>query len=78
MKLRSAAKIPREPLRDPHVSLLYKNLPMSAKRELASAIRLPFKEVIFDSVKAIRCTAPMEVPADVKTWRVIATKKLRG
>ena len=76
-ELRRAANAPRESLRDPHVSLLYKNLPMTSKRELASAIRLPFKEVIFDSIKAIRCSSPMEVPADVKSWRTVATKKLR-
>ena len=77
-KLRRAAKVPNEVLRDPHVSLLYKRMPMSAKRELASTIRLPFKEVVFDSIKAVRCSSPMEVPADVNSWRTVATKRLRG
>ena len=77
-KLRGAAKIPKEILRDPHVSLLYKRMPLSAKKELAATIRLPFKEVVFDSIKAIRCSSPMETPADVNSWRTVATKKLSG
>jgi hypothetical protein len=77
-KLRRATRVRQETLRDPHVSLLYKTLPMSAKRELASVIRLPFREVVFDSIKAVRCHAPLETPADVDSWRTVATKKLRG
>jgi 2'-5' RNA ligase len=75
--LRRAAKLPVKALRDPHLSLLYKRMPMSAKRELASTIRLPFREVVFDSIEAVQCVSPTETPADVKSWRVIATKKLR-
>jgi hypothetical protein len=77
-RLRRAGKVPKGVLRDPHVSLLYQRLPMSAKRQLASGIRLPFKEVLFDSIKAVRCNLPMETPADVKSWRTVATKKLSG
>ena len=77
-KLRRAAKVPKSVLRDPHVSLLYQRLPMSAKKQLASTIRLPFKEAVFDSIKAVRCSSPMEMPADVKSWRTVATKRLRG
>ena len=47
---------------DPHVSLLYKKLAPSVKRELASAIRFPFREIVFDSIKAVRCTLPVELP----------------
>jgi hypothetical protein len=78
IKVRRAAKIPQEILRDPHVSLLYKNMPMAAKRELAAMLRLPCKEVVVDSIKAIRCSSPMEAPADVNSWRVVAAKKLSG
>jgi hypothetical protein len=75
-KVRRAVKVPAGTLRDPHVSLLYKRMPMEAKRELASAIRLPFREVIFDSIKALRCNSPMTTAEDVKSWRLVATKKL--
>jgi hypothetical protein len=63
---------------DPHVSLLYKKLPSSVKKELASTIRLPFREVIFDSIQAVRCSLPVCNRADVEGWRVVATKSLRG
>ena len=76
--LRRATKVRQETLRDPHVSLLYKRLRMSSKKELASAIQLPFTEVVFDSIKAVRCYSPMETAADVDSWRKVATKKLRG
>lgn len=75
-KLRRAAKAPQEILRDPHLSLLYKDLSTPLKRGLASMIRLPFSEVTFDAIKAIRCHSPMTVPADVKSWRTVAAKKL--
>jgi hypothetical protein len=75
-KMRRAAGVPKEVLRDPHVSLLYKRMPMSSKRELAATIRLPFKEVLFDSIKAIRCQMPMDRPADLNSWRTVASKKL--
>jgi len=65
-------------LRDPHVSLLYKDLRASVKKELASTIRLPFREVVFDSVKAVCCALPTGNRTDVEAWRVIATKSLSG
>ena len=76
--LRRATKLSRVQLRDPHVSLLYKRMPMSAKKDLASTIKLPFREVIFDSIKAVRCISPTTTPVDVESWRVVATKSLSG
>jgi len=63
---------------DPHVSLLYRNLAAPMRQEIASTIRLPFREVIFDSIKIIRCTLPIRDRAAVEEWRVIATKRLLG
>ena len=63
-------------LRDPHVSLLYKRLPASMRRELAASIKLPFREINFDRIKTISCTVPVETQRDVESWRVVATKKL--
>ena len=75
-KLQRAAQLPPRALRDPHVSLLYSKMPLAAKKELAAAIRLPFEDVRFDTIKAIRSNTPMRTPADVKSWRVVATRKL--
>jgi 2'-5' RNA ligase len=65
-------------IQNPHVSLLYKKLPPSTRRDLAAAIKMPFREVIFDQVKAVSCVTPTETQRDVKAWRVIATKRLSG
>lgn len=70
---RSRAKLAH----DPHVSLIYKKMPASAKKELTSAIQLPFSTVIFDSIKAVRCALPTKTRSDVEAWRVVAKKSLR-
>lgn len=75
-QLRRAAKLHVRALRDPHVSLLYTNIPLSSEKELAHTIHLPFREVIFDSIKIVRCNSSTKTPADVKGWRVLSTKKL--
>jgi 2'-5' RNA ligase len=71
-----AVKSKTETVDDPHVSLLYKKLATPVKKELASTIQLPFSEVTFDSIKAVRCDLPVESSADVEAWRVVATKSL--
>lgn len=65
------------PLRDPHMSFLYKKMPAAVKRELAATIKLPFREITFDSIKAVRCVAPTTTRREVEAWRVLATKHLR-
>jgi len=76
--LSRATKSRIKPVRDPHVSLLYKKLPPSIKRELAATIRLPFRDVIFDSIQAVRCSLPVADRADVEGWRAVAIKRLSG
>jgi len=63
-------------LRDPHVSLLYKQLPASIRRELAAAIKLPFREVTFDALEAVSCEIPCQTRRDVERWQVVVTKRL--
>jgi hypothetical protein len=63
---------------EPHLSLLYKKMPILARRELAGSIKLPFSTVVFDSIKAVRCVSPTCNRADVEAWRIIATKALSG
>jgi 2'-5' RNA ligase len=62
---------------NPHVSLLYKKLPAPTRRRLASMVKLPFSQVVFDSIQAVRCSAPLRDPADIKKWKVVATKSLK-
>jgi 2'-5' RNA ligase len=63
---------------EPHLSLLYKAMPSATRRELASSINVPFPEVHFDALKAVRCVSPTRSRSDVDAWRVVATKKLCG
>jgi 2'-5' RNA ligase len=73
-----ATKSRAKRVHDPHVSLLYKQLPAGAKRELALTIKLPFRGVVFDSIKAVRSASPIKTRDDVEAWRVIARKSLSG
>jgi 2'-5' RNA ligase len=61
----------------PHVSLLYKNIPAAAKKQLASTLKLPVREVVFDTIKAVRCAFPARTCRDVESWRVLAKKHLK-
>jgi 2'-5' RNA ligase len=60
----------------PHLSLLYKNLPAVMRTELAASIEVPFAEVTFGAIKAIRCVSPTESRADVEAWRVVGATVL--
>ena len=62
----------------PHLSLLYKNLAVATRYELAASINVPLAEVTFDAVKAVRCISPTESGADVEAWRVVAAASLSG
>jgi 2'-5' RNA ligase len=61
----------------PHLSLLYKNLPAATRSELAASITLPFSEIPFDSLHAIRCVSPTQTGADVEAWELISSRILR-
>ena len=60
----------------PHLSLLYKKMPAVARRQLAGSIKVPFSEVTFDALRAVRCVSPTRTRADVEAWRVVATTEL--
>lgn len=76
VQLAQATKSRAKSVSDPHVSLLYKKLRAATQKELALTIRLPFREVLFDSLVAIRCILPVRHRADVEAWRAVATKSL--
>jgi 2'-5' RNA ligase len=61
---------------NPHLSLLYKRMSIQDRRLLMHSIEVPFPEVTFDSLKAVRCISPTRSRADVEAWRVLAEKPL--
>jgi len=74
--LNRAAKSRAKAPSDPHVSLLYKKLPASAKKQLAAVMKLPFRSVVFDSIAVVRCPSPSRTKADVDAWKILAKKSL--
>lgn len=60
----------------PHLSLLYKNLPVAIRAELADSLTLPFCEATFGAIKAVRCVSPTESGADVEAWHVVGATVL--
>jgi hypothetical protein len=77
VNLGRVTKSRRRSLTDPHLSLVYKPLPVAVKSALAAVIRLPFREVLFDSIQAVHLTLPVGSRADVEAWRIVAKKSLR-
>src|SRR6266704_1907043 len=53
------------------LSLLYNKLEPAVQRELAASIVVPFSQITFDRIKAVRCVSPTQSRADVESWRVI-------
>lgn len=60
----------------PHLSLLYNKMETAVRRKLAALIAVPFSEITFDRIKAVRCVSPTQCRADVEAWRVIAAEEL--
>jgi 2'-5' RNA ligase len=61
---------------DPHVSLLYKTLPVETQSLLAATIHLPCQDVRFDAVEVVRCRVPVTTAADVAAWQIVASHRL--
>jgi hypothetical protein len=60
----------------PHLSLLYKNLAVASRRQLAASISVPSSEITFDTIKAVRCVSHTESRVDVESWQTLVTNKL--
>lgn len=60
----------------PHLSLLYKNMLVGTRRELAASITLPLSEIRFHALQAIRCVSPTQSAADVAAWQFLAATRL--
>jgi len=63
---------------NPHLSLLYKDLPEEAKRATAGGIHLPFSRVEFDRVKVTSTLAEISTAADVAAWQTLGECPLTG
>lgn len=73
---RIAAKDSSDYRLNPHLSMLYKRMSIQNRSRLTRSIEVPFSEVTFDSLKAVRCVSPTQSRADVEGWRVMGEKPL--
>jgi 2'-5' RNA ligase len=76
--VRSAAEDSSDYKLDPHLSLLYKRISPVVRSELADSINVPFSEVTFNALQAVRCISPTQNRADVEAWRAITRRSLRS
>jgi hypothetical protein len=57
---------------DSHLSLLYAKLSPETKQKSADKIWLPFREVCFTSICAMRCARPTTTASEVERWKLLA------
>jgi hypothetical protein len=62
---------------DPHLSLLYRTMPVEEKESRAATITVPFPSVTFDRVVAVRCPAETKSRDDVEKWEEVNATVLR-
>src|SRR5205085_2600584 len=74
--LRIAAGSPDPYALNPHLSLIYKELPEHARAKLAEGIELPFEVVNFDRIVAIGTRSKVENADDVRDWEIVARREL--
>lgn len=63
---------------NPHLSLIYTKMALSAKIDVVDSVKLPFAEVLFDSAQAIISPARVESRQDVEAWRIAAIQRFIG
>ena len=61
---------------NPHLSLMYKEMPKADKAAAAKSISLPFERVRFESVTAVLTPSPIKGPAEVEAWRTLGSRRL--
>jgi len=74
--IRTAAQDSSDYRLNPHLSLLYNRMSIQDRRLLTNSIEVPFPEVMFDSLRVVRCISPTQSRADVEAWHVVAEKDL--
>jgi hypothetical protein len=76
--LRRLSICPSDYTLNPHLSLLYKNMPAQDRETLAAGLRLPLPEVSFDAVWSVAFGGTPHTAEDVKSWEVTYRMNLHG
>jgi 2'-5' RNA ligase len=61
---------------NPHLSLLYKEMPDDEKAQAAREISFPFDCVMFEVVTVIVTPTPIRKPDDIQAWRTLGSRRL--
>ena len=61
---------------DPHLSLLYKKMPLSERKELGTSVKIPFQRVSFEGFKLMAHPPKITTRAEVEIWREIECRRL--
>lgn len=61
---------------EPHVSLLYQNLPETDRAKLAKEIWLPFDEICFDQIWAVAIPETIKGPENLTGWQTLLSCRL--
>jgi len=63
---------------NPHLSLVYKIMPVAMRAEISQMLDVPKQNYVFDRVRAIETEIPLTEPAQVKRWRTVFECRLGG
>jgi 2'-5' RNA ligase len=61
---------------NPHLSLLYKTLPETERRELCGTLDIPMGDYEFDRIQMIETELPIEDAGPVRRWRVVCDEAI--
>jgi hypothetical protein len=78
LQLRALLGAAEDEIFDPHLSLLYHQLPSAEKARLAAELGPPCPAIKFDVSAAVRCRIPVSTAADVAAWEIVAIRRLIG
>ncbi|NEP60768.1 MAG: cyclic phosphodiesterase-like protein [Symploca sp. SIO2G7] len=76
--IRSSSSRPFNYILNPHLSLIYRQLNKTIKKNLTNSLSLNKSEVFFNEVKAISTPALIQAKEDIESWQTICTRKLQN
>jgi Cyclic phosphodiesterase-like protein len=62
---------------DPHLSLMYKSLPLDSKRKIRESLEVPSGTYRFDQLRIIEVEIPLTQDEQVRNWRTVFDISLR-
>jgi 2'-5' RNA ligase len=70
--------LPSNYVLNPHLSLIYKELPEARRKELAETLDVPTGRYEFDRLRVIETELPIENEGPIRRWRILCDDPLVG